>query len=157
MTKEEANVHPTAKSRPNSVWAMALSSLTRMECKAIENFFDEAASHFSSRLNDMRQAVGDGPHSDDEVDHYVDLRDELEAFELTNRYFAIVQAAGVFERVSVRIIEAAVDANLLKRTDMYAKSGFVNARFVSEGYRLLNIVCRTRTQHSSKSLHRGAT
>jgi hypothetical protein len=139
MAQPNANGKPKTKKRPKAIWATALSSLTRMECNAVENFFLEAGSHFSERLREMRQNAGEGPFSDEEIDHYVDLRDELEAFERTNRYFAIVQAAGVFERVSVRIIEVAVDAGLLKRSAMYAKSGFVNARSVNDGYKQLNI------------------
>jgi hypothetical protein len=111
-----------------------------MECRAIENFFADAGSHFSSRLTKMRKNAGEGPFSDEEIDHYVDLRDELEAFERSNRYFAIVQAAGIFERVSVRIIEVAVDGGQLKRSEMYGKSKFVNPRAVSEGYETLKIV-----------------
>ena len=131
----------TSKARkpPKAIWATALSSLTRMECRAVESFFQEAGSHFSTRLREMRRDAGEGPFSDEEIDHYVDLRDELEAFERTNRYFALVQAAGVYERVSVRIIEVAVDAGLLSRSAMYASSGFINARSINEGYKQLGI------------------
>jgi hypothetical protein len=139
MAQQKATEKSKTKNRPKAIWATALSSLTRMECNAVENFFLEAGSHFSARLSEMRQDAGGGPFSDEEIDRYVDLRDELEAFERTNRYFAIVQAAGVFERVSVRIIEVAVDAGLLARSAMYAKSGFVNARSVNDGYKQLNI------------------
>ena len=102
-------------------------------------FFQETDQHFQGKLSKLRaEAERDGPTSDDDVDWYVNLRDELEWFGQLNRYFAIVQAYSLIERIFSRVVESAIDYGTLDKS-ILGRLKFPNTTVVKNGFKDLGI------------------
>jgi hypothetical protein len=129
----------------HTTWIYARESLARIEMEYIRNFFRESDRHFKQKLSELQaQAQAeerDAPLSEDAVDHYVDLRDEIEGFGQLNRYFAIAQAYSIMEQAFASIITDAIDEGTLAGDDWArVRSRFPDAASFKRGFRSLRIV-----------------
>ena len=63
----------------NTLWTRALEELARMETNSIREFFQETDQHFEKRLSKLQVEAGqERLSSDDDLDWYINLRDEIE-------------------------------------------------------------------------------
>jgi hypothetical protein len=126
------------RGRPSLVWAHALDYLARRDAERLSEFFRKTALY----LTEEREALfarGDqlGEDSED-LDFFLDERDELDGFLQDNRYFTIVRAWGNFERVRDRIILCAVHYQILPE-GRFMKNDMVFPRAVWDALDLLGI------------------
>lgn len=90
---------------------------------------------------------------DYEIDWFVDRRDELEGFSLLNRYFAIVQAHSLIERMFARIIESAIDYAILDKS-VLGRLNFPNTTAVEKGFGKLKISLEDPDRSALRALAR---
>lgn len=125
--------------KPHTNWTFALETLARNETKSIHDFFEETDRHFHEKVDRLRaEADREGPSSDEDVDWYVNVRDELESFGQWNRYFAMVQAYSLVERIFSHIVESAIEYGILDKS-ILGRLKFPNATTVKKGFEKLGI------------------
>lgn len=140
--------------RPNiNWWPSALQSLTLKEIEFARSFFPETDRYFQAKLSELRaEADQEGPASDDDVEWFIGLRDELEGYGHLNRYFAIVQAHSVVEQVFSRIVETAIDYGILQKKPILGTSRFPNANAIRKGFKDLGIALPAKDNSAWQAL-----
>ena len=137
---------------PNINWTFALEDLARFETKFIRDFFRETDQHFQRKLSKLRiETERNGLASDDDVEWYVNLRDELEWFGQLNRYFTIVQAYSLIERCFARVVKSAIDYGILNKS-ILGRLKFPNTTVVKKGFQELGITLPGKDEAAFKKL-----
>ncbi|HEY5329736.1 MAG TPA: hypothetical protein VIJ79_07630 [Acidobacteriaceae bacterium] len=124
-----SDTKPSPARRPPELWARAFASLTTREGKSIREFYQQTSRHYAKVLRDLYDSAETVDDNDLSLDFFIDERDELEVFAQDNRYFALVRAAGLYERVCSRLILRAIDAGLLTK-EPFVRNNFVQPRLV---------------------------